>query len=140
MLQSAQSARLFPNSREPDAAMCGLYLYFSCRDEAHEIAQEIGTAEGSYWHAIVHRQEPDSANSAYWFRKTGRHAIFTDLRREAAALGVDFGPQWNPVAFIEFCERARREPGSKREQQALAVQRVEWQLLFDYCAAGDAAR
>ena len=134
ILRAADSARLFPGSRSPQAAMCGLYLYFSCREEAHEIAQDIPTAEGSYWHAIVHRQEPDAGNSAYWFRRVGRHAIFPDLRREAAALGVDFGAQWDPMAFIEFCERARRAPGSEQEQRAIEVQRVEWQLLFDYCA------
>jgi len=134
MLRASSVAGLFPNSRSPQAALSGLYLYFSCWDEAHEIAQEISAAEGSYWHAIVHRQEPDAGNSGYWFRRVGRHAIFPELRREAAALGLDFGAEWDPLAFIEFCERARREPGSEQERHALEVQRVEWQLLFDYCA------
>src|SRR5580658_2747784 len=47
----------------PEAALAGLYLYFSSWHEAHEIAQNISTPEGSYWHAIVHRQEPDASNS-----------------------------------------------------------------------------
>jgi hypothetical protein len=42
---------------------------------------------------------------------------------------------WDPFAFIELCERVRRRPGSVEEQRALEVQRAEWQLLFDYCAA-----
>jgi hypothetical protein len=119
----------------PEAALAGLYLYFSCWDEAHEIAQNISTAEGSYWHAIVHRQEPDAGNAGYWFRQFGAHPIFPALREQAAQIGVDFGPRWNPVAFVEMCERARQQPGSAIERQALETQRAEWQLLFDYCAA-----
>jgi hypothetical protein len=118
-----------------EAALAGLYLYFSCWHEAHEIAQNISTPEGSYWHAIVHRQEPDAGNSGYWFRQVGTHAIFPALREQAAQIGVDFGPRWDPIAFIEMCERARQQPGSEMERRALETQRAEWQLLFDYCAA-----
>lgn len=121
--------------RLPEAAVAGLYLYFSCWEEAHEIAQNISTPEGSYWHAIVHRQEPDAGNSGYWFRQVGAHPIFPALLDEAARIGVDFGPRWDPIAFIEMCERARQEPGSETERKALETQRAEWQLLFDYCAA-----
>jgi hypothetical protein len=135
MLKAADPGKLFPRSHAPEAALAGLFLYFGCWTEAHETAQNIHTAEGSYWHAIVHRQEPDAWNSDYWFRQVGRHAIFPALREAAAALGVDFGPQWRPGAFIQMCEQARPSPGSELERQALAVQRAEWQLLFDYCAA-----
>jgi hypothetical protein len=70
----------------------------------------------------------------------GAHPVFPALREHAAAIGVDFGPRWDPLAFIRFCEEARREPGSERERQALEIQRAEWQLLFDYCAAGKPRR
>jgi hypothetical protein len=133
-LKAVLPPRLFPQSRAPEAAMSGLYLYFSCLAEAHAIAQDLNTAEGSFWHAILHRQEPDAANSGYWFRQTGAHPIFPPLREQAVALGVDFGPSWDPFAFIDLCERARRQPGSALEAQALAIQRAEWQLLFDFCA------
>jgi len=119
--------------RAPGVVKAGLYLYFSFWEEAHETAQEIATAEGSYWHAILHRQEPDAGNSNYWFRQVGRHAIFPALRERAAALGVDFGAQWNPSRFVQYCEEARRL-GGETERRALETQRVEWQLLFDYCA------
>jgi hypothetical protein len=118
----------------PEAALAGLYLYFSCWHEAHEIAQNISTPEGSYWHAIVHRQEPDAGNAGYWFHQVGAHPIFPALREQAAQIGVDFGPRWDPIAFIEMCERAR-QPGSDAERMARETQRAEWQLLFDYCAA-----
>jgi hypothetical protein len=112
----------------------GLYVYFGCWDEAHTVAQDLETPEGSYWHAIVHRLEPDAWNSAYWYRKVGRHAIFPSLRARAAEIGVDFGPAWDPFKFIDYCEHARVNPGSPEEARALAIQLAEWQLLFDWCA------
>jgi hypothetical protein len=129
-LRGTSPPRLFPGARAPEAAMSGLYVYFSCFEEAHSIAQDIATAEGSYWHAIVHRQEPDAGNSAYWFRQVGTHPIFPALARAAGN-----GERWDPFAFIEQCEQARRQPGSEFETRARAVQLIEWQLLFDYCAA-----
>ncbi len=43
-------------------------------------------------------------------------------------------PLRDPFAFIDFCEQARRRPGSESEQLALRIQLAEWQILFDYCA------
>lgn len=117
----------------------GLYLYFDFWEEAHETAQNIAGPEGSYWHAIVHRQEPDAGNSGYWFRQAGRHPVFPALREQAAVIGLDFGPHWNPTRFIEYCEEASRHPGSEAERRALETQRAEWQLLFDYCVTHGAA-
>ncbi len=134
-LAAAKAPLLFPGARAPEAAMAGLYLYFSCIDEAHEVAQNISTPEGSYWHAIVHRQEPDAGNSSYWFARVGAHPLFPALRETAAEIGVDLGRRWDPVAFIDLCENARLRPGSPEERRALEVQRAEWQLLFGYCAA-----
>ena len=138
-LQTAGARGLFAGSRAPEAALAGLYLYFSCWDEAHEAAQNIPTPEGSYWHAIVHRQEPDDWNSSYWFRQAGRHAIFPKLAECAAGFGIGGASRWDPTEFIAVCAEARREPGGDLERRALEVQRIEWQLLFDYCAAKTAA-
>ncbi|MGA2118348.1 MAG: hypothetical protein ABSH56_26795 [Bryobacteraceae bacterium] len=134
-LRQWKAGEVFGGARAPEAALAGLYLYFSCWEDAHRVAQDIPSAEGSYWHAMVHRQEPDAWNSGYWFRQTGRHAIFPALRAAAARVGVEFGPEWDSIAFIDFCEKARTQPGSPIERQALEVQRAEWQLLFDYCAS-----
>jgi len=133
LIQTKTARGLFPEARAPEAAMAGLYLYFSCLDEAHEIAQGVESAEGSFWHAILHRQEPDAGNASYWFRRVGAHAIFPALRERAAEIGVDFGARWDPFAFIELCEKARTKPGSAEEMRAMEVQRAEWQLLFEYC-------
>ncbi|MBL8214602.1 MAG: hypothetical protein JNK87_28020 [Bryobacterales bacterium] len=135
ILHTAKAREWFPHSRAAEAAMSGLWLYFSCLDESHSLSQEIHTVEGSFWHGIMHRQEPDAGNSGYWFRRVGSHVVFPRLREAAAELGYPAGSQWDPLAFIDYCEQARRRPGSETEQLALRVQRAEWQILFDYCAS-----
>jgi hypothetical protein len=129
LIEGSSAGELFPEARSPQGALAGLWVYFSAFQQAHETAQELPTREGSYWHAIVHRQEPDAWNSQYWFRQVGRHPIFPEL---ATATGQ---AEWDPSRFIEQCEAARRMPGSPEERRALEIQRVEWQLLFSYCAA-----
>jgi hypothetical protein len=129
----AAARRQIESLAAPAIVKAGLYLYHSLWDEAHETAQDIATPEGSYWHAIVHRQEPDEGNAGYWFRQVGAHPIFPALRDRAAGIGLDFGPRWNPFQFIEYCERARERAGSGDERKALETQRAEWQLLFDHC-------
>jgi hypothetical protein len=93
------------------------------------------------------RQEPDADNSRYWFGKTGRHPVFPKLAFEAESAGYgrareadsaryQTAGEWDPAAFIRFCESARTQPGSVEEQLAMRVQLLEWQLLFDHCARG----
>ena len=41
-------------------------------DEAHNIAQDIPSATGSWIHALLHLIEGDVGNAGYWFRKAGR--------------------------------------------------------------------
>ena len=137
-LQAADPKSLFPLSRAPEAALSGLYLYFSCLDQSHEIAQSIDSAEGAFWHGIMHRQEPDPGNAGYWFRQVPTHPIFADLAKTAQTIGLMDGP-WDPIRFVDICERARRQPGSEVERMALETQRAEWQLLFDHCAAARSA-
>jgi hypothetical protein len=114
----------------------GLYLYCGCWDAGHTSADSVENPNGYFWHGIAHRQEPDPGNAAYWFHKTGRHPIFPMLAAEAANSGYRASGEWDPFAFIEYCESAGRRPGSPDEQIAMGVQLAEWQLLFDYCARG----
>lgn len=114
------------------AALCraGLWLAYNFLDHSHRISQDDPTSEGSYWHAIMHRREPDAWNSKYWFRRVGDHPVIAQLRQQAAAtLGYDYT---SPFEFVDFCERVRGH-GSAEEQLARQVQRLEWQLLFDHC-------
>ena len=139
-LKKQKATDLFPHSYAPEAALGGLWLYFSCFDESHEIVQNVHSHEGSFWHAILHRQEPDSGNAAYWFRRVGKHPVFEALAAEAKEIlkrypGAEFRiGHWDPFAFVNFCERARLQPESAQEQAAREIQRAEWQLLFDYSA------
>jgi hypothetical protein len=140
LLKTFKASDLFPNQEEPEAAMAGLYLYFSCFEEAHCLAEYCETPEGELWHAILHRQEPDSGSAAYWFRKAGQHPTFAALARATVKIlhripDAEFRTgHWDPFAFIEFCDRARNQPGSIQVTAAMEIQRVEWQILFDYCA------
>lgn len=138
-LRGLTAEELFPGARAPEAALSGLWLYFSRFEEAHKIAQGIGTEEGSYWHAIAHRQEPDAGNAAYWFARVGKHALYPAVAEAARAIaarrpeaGFKVGAEWEPLAFVEFCEAVK--PGTAAMQAALEIQRAEWQALFDYCA------
>ena len=134
-LARASADELFPGARSPVGALAGLWLYFSCYEQCHSVAQDLNTPEGSYWHAILHRQEPDDGNAGYWFRQVGGHAIFPRLAEEAATLGYSArSEEWDPFAFIEYCAKARSQPASDTERLAREVQRLEWQLLMDWCA------
>jgi len=145
-IEAATPSSLFPNSRAPQAALSGLYLYFSCRDRSHEVAQSLDSSDGAYWHGIVHRQEPDPGNARYWFRRVGSHPIFHDLalaarqiaeRFPAAHVSLDL--QWDPIRFVDICEQALQKSGSPLARMALELQRAEWQLLFNYCASNERA-
>jgi hypothetical protein len=140
LLSKLEPKLLFPEVDEPEAPMAGLWLYFSCFEEAHKLVDYCESPEGELWHAILHRMEPDSGNAAYWFRKAGQHPVFSILARETTRItkrlkGAEFRTgRWDAFAFISFCDRARTQPGSLQEQCAMEIQRVEWQILFDYSA------
>jgi hypothetical protein len=133
------------------ACVAGLWLYYNFLDESHRISQELDTTTGSYWHGLMHRREPDFGNSAYWFRRVGRHPVFGPLRDAAAEVagGTELEPaarflaeqrEWDPFAFIDLCSRVQAGR-SRSEALCREVQQREWELLFDYCfraAAGDA--
>ncbi len=106
----------------------GMWLHFDFLNESHTISQSLETAEGSFWHAIMHRREPDAWNSKYWFRKVGPHPVLDQLVEVAPALGFDYT---NPFDFVDFCERVRGT-GTADEEVAKRVQQLEWQLLFDH--------
>lgn len=40
--------------------------------EAHQIAQDIPSKEGSLIHAYLHRKEGDFSNARYWYQQAGR--------------------------------------------------------------------
>jgi len=139
-IRRSWASGLSPGARAPEAAIAGLLLLAGCWEESHEVSQDIASQEGSYWHAIAHRIEPDAGNAGYWFRQVGAHPIFPELQREALEILTRTHPKWelkrawDPFEFIDRCEEARRAPGSELERAVLAIQRAEWDLLFEWCA------
>lgn len=113
----------------PATCRAGLWLYFDFLHESHEISQDIDTPDGSFWHAIMHRREPDPSNSKYWFRRVGAHPALKQLAAAASDIGY---LDTNPFDFVDFCERVR-DTGTADEDLARRVQLLEWQLLFDHC-------
>jgi hypothetical protein len=113
------------------APLCliGLWLYFDFLDESHKLSQDLETPDGNFWHALMHRREPDASNSKYWWRRVGNHPVLDLLRKHAPALGYPFT---TPEAFVDFCE-AVRDSDTTDELVAKRVQLLEWQLLFDHC-------
>ena len=62
---------------EPPAALTPLLAalwWDACGDwdRAHELAQDVDTADGAWVHAYLHRREGDAANAGYWYRRAGR--------------------------------------------------------------------
>jgi len=138
-LEEEGAEALFPGARDAQAALSGLLLLLGDWERSHELSQDNPSREGSYWHAIAHRIEPDSSNAGYWFRRVGVHPIFAELREKARAIldannpgGWRLKPAWDPVAFVAWCDEARARPGT--ETVAAAIQQAEWRLLFAWCA------
>jgi hypothetical protein len=121
--------------RQPEmarACLAGLWLRFNGLEQSHGISQELETPEGSFWHAILHRREPDAGNSKYWWRRVGSHPVLRQLAEQAPALGYH---STDPFAFVDFCERVRGN-GNSDEKAAEDVQALEWRLLFEWCYRG----
>jgi hypothetical protein len=122
------------------ACLAGLWLAHGFFDESHAISQDLDTLEGSFWHGILHRREPDYLNAKYWFRRVPAHPIFAELREQAVALaGAEFRSSlgerktWDPSAFVDLCERAAHERQDSLRRLCGEIQRCEWNLLFRYC-------
>ena len=137
---------VFPGvaSRSRLTLSAGLLQVYDFWDASHEAAQkadDLGEREFSaYWHGIAHRREPDESNSAYWFRRVGRHPLFTPLANAARPLldqpgdaslreRLISGGAWNPSTMIDLCTKVER--GTPRESLARRLQRLEMWLLLE---------
>jgi hypothetical protein len=139
-------AAVFPGAanRSRLALAAGLLQIYDFWDASHEAAQQaddLGERDFSaYWHGIAHRREPDPGNASYWFRRVGRHPLFTPLAEAARPLLDEHGDSaltarlisggaWNASAMIDLCTEAR--PGTPRETIARRLQRLEMWLLLE---------
>lgn len=107
------------------ALEAGARLLADDLDGSHRCSQSIeGEGEhrtGDYWHAIMHRREPDYGNSRYWFRRVGLHPAFAAVVAELLHWGrttpdtppflSDLPQQgWRPEVMIRACEAASANP------------------------------
>ena len=51
-------------------------------EQAHNIAQDIPTSEGSRVHAYLHRKEGDNWNANYWYNRAGQSMPAASLEQE----------------------------------------------------------
>jgi hypothetical protein len=154
VLQSLEADQLlnrFTSSREYGRAMlAGLWLWHDFLHESHELSQKIDAPTGAYWHAIMHRREGDFSNSKYWLARCENHPIYPtlairadDVIRPHPADKSVFritSQGWNPGAFVDLVEAVHSHPADPRRGLAIALQQLEWRVLFDHCtraAAGD---
>ncbi len=125
------------------ALRAGLFQWHDALDESHECSQSIeGQGKhraGDYWHAIMHRREPDYGNAKYWFRRVGRHPIFAELGRRAEPLIAAAAPEWtdrllkggwDPFAFVDLCETVADGRNEAWVTLAETIQELEMLLLL----------
>ena len=127
----------------------GLYLIHDYLDAAHDLAQEADELgpnhTAPYWHAIMHRREPDYDNARYWFRRVGQHPLFPEIGRAAAELLNQAGfagalrcdrlvgrsGHWDPMAFVDLCEECGTVIDA-RSDAASRLQEIEMRLLLEF--------
>ena len=142
-----------PLASADDAAcvLAALWLWHDALDLAHPIAQVIDTPAGSLLHAIIHRREGDFTNAKYWYARSRQHPSLpaigiqaNDVLRNAPAdkslLRLNLNNTWNGPAFVDLVEQVHTTPADPRHAMAIALQQLEWRVLFDHClrAAGGA--
>ncbi len=122
------------DARMARCCLAGLWLRHNFFDESHALSQEIETPSGSFWHAILHRREPDYGNAGYWFRRVGAHPIYPALNAAAIASGWPKSARWDPLVFVNQVEEAiGKGTENSTTKLCVQVQQLEWELLFEYC-------
>lgn len=106
------------------ACLSGMWLVAGDIHRSHSISQDIGSADGSFWHGIMHRREGDFGNAKYWFRRVGQHPAFELIRHETA------GHYDDPFEFVDTCQSALRSGSAADQEQCIASQWIEWQALM----------
>lgn len=138
-----------PGIGDVSLLLAGKALIDDDLDMSHTLAQsQEGRPDADYWHAIMHRREPDYGNSKYWFRHVGRHPVFAQLALQTAEILNDAPPEirsrwayrlkvdsgWDPFAFVDLCAAAAGDENSDLAMTARRIQWAEMLLLLKHCA------
>ena len=111
---------------EETGLRAGIFQWHDFLNESHTLAQSLeGQGEhqlGDYWHAIMHRREPDYSNAKYWFRQIGDQPIFRQLMQYADAIFTDSRLS-QPVNWRRGCVRTTPGTHSPSSTYARNVQR-----------------
>lgn len=134
---------------DPDEAkglLAGLWLWHDWLEQSHALSQEVETATGSFWHAILHRREGDFNNSRYWYAKCRKHPALDELARQGNALVKAFPASedtaillqngWDAYALVDFVESIYDSPDHHPPVKlAQQLQQLEWKILFRHTIA-----
>ena len=141
-LEKAFSGVKIANQSAAKACLSGYYLLFNALDRSHSISQKLDTAEGSFWHAIMHRREGDYWNSKYWFKQFSHHPIYNDLLAGAQLVisseksgklkKILSSRSWDAGLYVDLVEECCAKDSSLAGK-CQQIQALEWQLLFSYC-------
>jgi len=135
------------------AVLAALWLRHDYLAESHQLSQAIDTPTGSYWHAIMHRREGDFWNSKYWLNKCRGHPALAAISRQAVDV-INASPadksimkltlgDFDAHGFVDVVEAVHNQtpdsiPADARHDILVALQQIEWQVLFEHSLAGAA--
>jgi hypothetical protein len=69
----------------PQVAVLLQALWYEAKgnwEQAHNLAQDIHTPDGSWIHAYLHRAEGDTSNAQYWYHRANRKLPKLSLKEE----------------------------------------------------------
>lgn len=73
----------------PQVAVLLQALWYEAKgdwEQAHNLAQDVHTPDGSWIHAYLHRIEGDISNAEYWYHRANRKMPKLPLREEWEAI------------------------------------------------------
>jgi hypothetical protein len=142
-LKAESSRALFAGARDPACCAASVYLRHGDWRGAHAIVETLETADAAYLHMVVHRTEPDAWNARWWCRQLPREFPFYAALSDAATAALQragearLAPRpWDPAAFVDWCEEARKTPQGALAAAVAEIRAAESDLLFEHLYEG----